>query len=131
LNGLLRFDEADVEAAEAILEAAVEEERVAAETPDGRTVPDLTRLYRRENDDVSEVRGEHVGFITGLIAVEKQRPPSRCNSPGESCHFGRLPSRQRAQSGRACLVRRERMATRGQLAGCGRSLHAPGSRCKR
>jgi hypothetical protein len=71
---VVAVDEADVQPAfqGEVLEAVVEQERVAAEALDG--VPaGFDAILVDQHHNVFEIGGEHVGFIAGLFAVEQQR----------------------------------------------------------
>ena len=54
-----------------VLKAIVQEQRVAAESLDGVATA-FHAVLVHQHDDVSQVRGEHVGLVTGGFGVEQQ-----------------------------------------------------------
>ncbi len=72
---LLLVHEHDVLAASAqfpVLKAVVQQEGVAAEFLDGVTAA-LDAVFVHEHDDVLEIGGEHVGFVTGHFGIQQKR----------------------------------------------------------
>ena len=74
-KGLLAIDQHDVLPAAGqfpILEAVVQQQRVAAEFLDGVTAA-LDAVFVHQHDDVLEVGSEHVRLVAGHFGIEQER----------------------------------------------------------
>ena len=69
---VVAVDKTNIEAAfqGEVLKPVIEEKRIAAEFRDGVATA-LDTVFVHQNDDVTEIGGQHVRFVASLLAVEQ------------------------------------------------------------